>query len=153
VPAIVLTLLQGLVLLLLYLFVAQAVRSVTTDVAVAGTDKDPVGRANADDAPGAKRLPPEQLVIHVAGNRPRVLNLGGESLTLGRSTGAGIPLDDSYVSDEHARLARTDGDRWTVTDLASTNGTYVNQRRITAPTTISAGDQIAIGRTIVEVRR
>jgi pSer/pThr/pTyr-binding forkhead associated (FHA) protein len=40
-----------------------------------------------------------------------------------------------------------------VEDLGSTNGTYLNQRKVTAPTQISAGDRIRVGKTVLEVRR
>ena len=39
-----------------------------------------------------------------------------------------------------------------VHDLGSTNGTYVNGRRVTTPTTVSKGDTVQIGKTILEVR-
>jgi len=39
-----------------------------------------------------------------------------------------------------------------VHDLGSTNGTYVNGRRVTSPTSASRGDTVQIGKTILEVR-
>ncbi len=61
-------------------------------------------------------------------------------------------LTDPYASDFHARID-PDGDGWTLVDEGSTNGTYLNQVRLTAPTPLRAGDQISFGRTSVEVRR
>ena len=40
----------------------------------------------------------------------------------------------------------------TVEDLGSTNGTYVNGRRVTSPTSVSRGDTVQIGKTALEVR-
>jgi pSer/pThr/pTyr-binding forkhead associated (FHA) protein len=37
-------------------------------------------------------------------------------------------------------------------DLGSTNGTYVNGRRVTAPTELRRGDNIQVGKTVMEVR-
>jgi pSer/pThr/pTyr-binding forkhead associated (FHA) protein len=40
----------------------------------------------------------------------------------------------------------------TLHDLGSTNGTYVNGRRVTAPTLLRRGDNIQVGKTVMEVR-
>jgi pSer/pThr/pTyr-binding forkhead associated (FHA) protein len=37
-------------------------------------------------------------------------------------------------------------------DLGSTNGTYVNGRRVTAPTTLRRGDSVQVGKTVMEVK-
>ena len=37
-------------------------------------------------------------------------------------------------------------------DLGSTNGTYVNGRRVTVPTPLSKGDAVQVGKTIMEVQ-
>lgn len=63
-----------------------------------------------------------------------------------------VQLDDVYVSDEHALIAPT-GDGWAVRDLGSTNGTYLNGAKVSQPTPLSAGDQLRLGKTRVEVRR
>jgi pSer/pThr/pTyr-binding forkhead associated (FHA) protein len=46
-----------------------------------------------------------------------------------------------------------DGRHWVVEDLGSTNGTFLNRVKVTSPTPIAAGDQLGIGKTIVEVRK
>ena len=63
-----------------------------------------------------------------------------------------MPLGDNYASQFHARIFNKDG-QWFVEDLGSTNGTYVNQRRITAPAEVRAGDRVRIGKTTLELRR
>jgi pSer/pThr/pTyr-binding forkhead associated (FHA) protein len=40
-----------------------------------------------------------------------------------------------------------------VEDLGSTNGTYLNQRKVTAPAPVSPGDRIRVGKTTLELRR
>jgi len=65
-------------------------------------------------------------------------------VTLGRVGGNHIVLADRNVSRRHARLVVRDG--WYVlVDLKSTNGTYVNGRRLTAPLVVRTSDQIRIG--------
>jgi pSer/pThr/pTyr-binding forkhead associated (FHA) protein len=164
VPAIVLTLLQGLLLLLLYVFIGRAVRAVLRDLHTAGPTMParPQRRATAQPRPAAqggrgrkpdrKRVAPGQLVVHIPDGRPRVLDLDGAPITFGRSGAATVTLNDPYVSDQHARVEHRGGD-WVITDLQSTNGTFVNQVKITSPTPITAGDQLGIGRTVVEVRK
>jgi serine/threonine protein kinase len=66
----------------------------------------------------------------------------GEGLTLGRA--GQLAIADARVSRQHARVAQRDG-AYIVEDLGSSNGTYVNDQRLTAPHTLRPGDQIRIG--------
>ncbi len=72
-------------------------------------------------------------------------------LVLGRSAEADVVLEDPYTSDFHARLVFQAGEV-RLQDLGSTNGTYVNGERMTAPMSLRRGDQIRVGQTIMEVR-
>ena len=65
-------------------------------------------------------------------------------MVVGRRDGVDIQLGDNFVSAEHARLTR-EGGRWWVTDLGTTNGTFVNGARIVRPTELSAGDEVRFG--------
>lgn len=65
--------------------------------------------------------------------------------TIGRAQTARVVLDDSSVSAQHALIRSVDG-TWTIEDLGSRNGTLVNGRTITAPTPLSCGDSIQLGR-------
>ena len=73
------------------------------------------------------------------------------ALVLGRSAEADVVLEDPYTSDFHARLVFQAGEV-RLQDLGSTNGTYVNGERMTAPMSLRRGDQIRVGQTIMEVR-
>ena len=66
--------------------------------------------------------------------------------TIGRGPDRDIQVDDNRVSRRHA-VVRRDGDRWTITDEGSSNGTRRNGSRIapTAPVPLSDGDEIGIG--------
>lgn len=70
---------------------------------------------------------------------------------VGRGAAADIAVGDGSVSDLHFRIAAS-GDALTIQDLGSTNGTFVNDRRIQGITTLVAGDTVRIGRTIMEVQ-
>ena len=73
------------------------------------------------------------------------------ALVMGRSPEADMFLDDAYASGFHLRFTYED-ERLQVQDLGTTNGTYVNGRRITAPTLLAKGDTVQVGKTIMEVQ-
>ena len=76
----------------------------------------------------------------------------GDEVTVGRAAGCGIALPDSTVSQLHARLFRRDG-RLYVEDLGSTNGTFVNRVKVSAPVALNRGDRLQMGGTVLEVSR
>jgi pSer/pThr/pTyr-binding forkhead associated (FHA) protein len=71
--------------------------------------------------------------------------LPGGVRTLGRATGADFSVDGALVSRVHCRLSATPGGGLEVRDLDSTNGTYVNGKRIQT-VQLEPGDRIQIGR-------
>lgn len=71
-------------------------------------------------------------------------------LTVGRVQGNDIVLPKGNVSKRHARILFREG-RFIVTDLNSTNGTYVNRRRIAQATIVREGDKIYIGDYVLQV--
>lgn len=71
-------------------------------------------------------------------------------LSVGRVQGNDLMLPKGNVSKRHARLLYRDG-RFIVTDLNSTNGTYVNRRRIAQATIVREGDRIYIGDYVLRI--
>lgn len=67
-----------------------------------------------------------------------------EHTIIGRSRSSGCVLSDPSVSRAHAVLAYRDG-CWSLRDLGSTNGTYVNGLRITSETEVRPGDEVSFG--------
>jgi pSer/pThr/pTyr-binding forkhead associated (FHA) protein len=61
-----------------------------------------------------------------------------------------LAVSDDYASNHHARFQLAHG-LWYVKDLGSTNGTWLNGRRIHAPQPLKKGDKIKIGHTVVTV--
>jgi hypothetical protein len=156
-PPIILWLLQAFFLLLLYIFLWRAVRAVVRDLRATPAPARPVRarRTVPEKAPvpaPTRRAVPSQLVVHIPERRPRVIELADQAVLFGRSPSSTVQLEDPYVSDDHARIYQADGS-WMVTDLKSTNGTFLNRVKVTTPTQIAAGDQLGIGKTIVEVRK
>jgi hypothetical protein len=66
------------------------------------------------------------------------------SVVLGRSHDCGCVLGDPTVSRRHARLTHTESG-WTLRDLASSNGTYLNGARITETAPVHPGDEVRLG--------
>jgi FHA domain/DUF1707 SHOCT-like domain len=66
------------------------------------------------------------------------------SVVLGRSHDCGCVLSDPTVSRRHARLTRTESG-WTLRDLASSNGTYLNSAQITEIAEVRPGDEVWLG--------
>jgi pSer/pThr/pTyr-binding forkhead associated (FHA) protein len=71
-------------------------------------------------------------------------------LIIGRRMDAQIPVDDTKASRDHAVLDRRNG-HCILADLGSTNGTYVNGRKITEATRIKVGDHIRFGNSAFKV--
>jgi pSer/pThr/pTyr-binding forkhead associated (FHA) protein len=90
-------------------------------------------------------------VLEPPERRGRSYELADE-LTVGRAPGCQITLDDTYASQLHARIFRRDGQLF-VEDLGSTNGTYLNRRKVTAPLPLRKGDRLQVGKTVMELTR
>ncbi|HEX6873195.1 MAG TPA: FHA domain-containing protein [Micromonosporaceae bacterium] len=84
----------------------------------------------------------------LAGTR---LTLGEAQITIGRAEDSTLVITDDYASARHARLVPRGG-QWFVEDLGSTNGTYLDRAKVTAPTPVPLGVPIRIGRTSLELR-
>jgi len=95
---------------------------------------------------------PARLEV-VAGKAMGMSILVEGELVIGRQTqGAGRLADDDEISRTHARVALDADGYCAIEDLGSTNGTFVNGVRISAPCTLSEGDTIELGGTIMVVR-
>ena len=71
--------------------------------------------------------------------------LDSDVVSVGRHPDSDIFLDDISVSRRHGTFTRS-GDGYTVSDLGSLNGTYVNRDRIDSDVTLSGGDEVQIGK-------
>jgi len=87
------------------------------------------------------------IVVEVQerGGELRRTQIVGAETTIGRHSSNDIVLQRVNVSKRHARIVRRDDGSIAVVDLKSTNGTFVNGRKITGPVPISRDDTIYIG--------
>jgi pilus assembly protein CpaF len=88
------------------------------------------------------------VVITEKGGAQRRTEFDKSEVTIGRVQGNDIILPKGNVSKRHSRIVLKDN-RFIVVDLKSTNGTYVNGRKITSPLVVKSGDKIYIGDFII----
>lgn len=128
---------------LLYYFLFKVVRLVYSDLyGSAG----PVQRMPLPSAPLPVAPPDARLVVLDSGqvrlSQPEYAL--GEAISIGRHDGNDIVINDSFVSHEHACITRYKHGYW-LTDLHSTNGTYLNNQPVKEEVQLKTGDLIRIG--------
>jgi pSer/pThr/pTyr-binding forkhead associated (FHA) protein len=152
-------------LALLYLFFFRVLRAVWAELRAPTPVAAPVAAAAPGPSPSPAAAPtrkerkaaekaanaiPELVVIEPADQRGRAYPLNNEA-SIGRAAGCQITVDDTYVSQIHARVFTRDG-QWLVEDLGSTNGTWMNRQRVSGPMVVQKGDRLQVGNTVLELR-
>lgn len=138
----IILILRVAVVFLLYLFVYQVLRTIFRDLRTGGTESVPLSeygyltviQAGQTGLPPGKKFPLNQVN------------------SIGRAISNDVPLNDSFLSSEHA-LLEWDGTTWVLEDLNSTNGTWLNGREIVQPTALSYGDTIQLGHVELKLSR
>ena len=93
-------------------------------------------------------MPPE-LVIQSPDRQMRTVPLTGQRLSLGRSSSADLCFpEDAGLSRQHFAF-EAEGDAWTVQDLGSKNGTFVNDVALKGRLVLKAGDRITAGHLVI----
>ncbi|MFF2627262.1 FHA domain-containing protein [Kitasatospora griseola] len=134
-------------------------RAAPTAPAAAGPGRQPQGQPAAaqqqqqQQQARQRRGQPTHLVVTQGSLAGTTVALHGQTVTLGRAHDSTIVLDDDYASSRHARIYPDQAGQWTVEDLGSTNGTYLDRQRLTTPTPLQIGVPIRIGRTVIELRK
>ncbi|WP_312899816.1 FHA domain-containing protein FhaB/FipA [Corynebacterium variabile] len=149
-------------LVVIWLFIWVAVRAMNRDVGRAATSGAvPVGggkAAYAASAPAQHRgrgfsrsVGPQSLALTTGPLTGTTLALAGyDEVTVGRSSGCTLVLEDDFASGTHARLIRR-GPDWYLEDLDSRNGTFLAGQRIDQPEPLRAGSEFRIGQTTVRM--
>jgi hypothetical protein len=136
----------------LYLFLLWVARSAMRDLARYGGT---AAAAEPVDAPGPRRrarrdpglragVSPRLQVVAAMGHEPGTTFEVADGVTFGRSDSADIRVDDPFASSAHARIFDRGGFMY-LEDMGSTNGTYLNGRKVTNAERLSMADTIRIG--------
>ena len=144
-------------LALLWLFILSAVSVIRSDLfgkTVRASDQPQPQELETPPPPPKKakrqRGQPRVFMITQGSQAGLSADLAGGVIMIGRGADCQLILDDDYVSTRHARVVGSPSGIY-VEDLGSTNGTYVNGQRITAPTTITLSDTVRIGKTMLRL--
>jgi pSer/pThr/pTyr-binding forkhead associated (FHA) protein len=153
-------------LVLLYLFFLRVLQAVWTEVNGPRRSRRAAEPARAPAPQPAKARPAKRpalagargggsrtattlTVVEPADEAGRTFTLADE-VTVGRAAGCHVTLDDTYVSQLHARIFTRDGDLF-VEDLGSTNGTYLNRAKVSGPMAMTRGDRLQVGSVVMEL--
>jgi pSer/pThr/pTyr-binding forkhead associated (FHA) protein len=135
-PDVILALLRIIFLGLVYLFVWQVARAIGSHLGLSVRRKRKEGS--------------RVLFVRSETQQGREFEVS-DVMVMGRSSETDVVIDDPYASDFHLRLVSQENGMM-LHDLGSTNGTYVNGRRASAPTELKRGDTIQVGKTVMEIR-
>ena len=125
---------------LIYLFLARVIAALLRDLRAAA--REPSER-------------PGRLVVleSPSGEPPAGQSFGLDVITaLGRDVNNAIVIDDPFASAEHAVLTYR-GRSWYLEDLGSTNGSYVNGRKVEGVSPVGYGDELQIGQVRMRLER
>lgn len=121
---------------IIYLFIFQVMRVLVRDLRQVAPPEMPAAKPRYGKLvivePGKSRLSPGT-----------VFTLQPVT-SLGRKPSNTIVLDDDFVSGEHSLISWRDNRAW-LEDVASTNGTFLNDSEITRPVPIAEGDIVGVG--------
>ena len=112
------------------------------------------GTMEMRSAPPEAPPPPEKLRLKVVeGNAAGTVIEVEEVFVIGRQAeGAGTLASDIEISRQHARISAESDGRFGIEDLGSTNGTFINGRRLESQTTLETGDRIEVGASALVVQ-
>jgi|HubBroStandDraft_4_1064222.scaffolds.fasta_scaffold01224_5 hypothetical protein len=124
----------------------ERVADTTSTISLGGSEFDDVGEETSADSAAVAALPPGTALLAVrrGPNAGSQFLLDSDLTLVGRHPDSDIFLDDVTVSRRHAEFYRHHG-RFTVRDVGSLNGTYVNRERI-EEAQLSEGDEVQVGK-------
>ena len=100
-----------------------------------------------EEAPGRA---PVRIAAYLSWNRRTILLMDGENV-MGRDPGVAVRIEAPGVSRRHARIL-AQGDRFTLEDLGSKNGTYLGEVRLSPSAELADGDEFRLGQTTLVFR-
>jgi len=164
-PIPLLNLFKYLLIILIWLFFLRVLRAIWVEVLPARssivvstpTQAPPVAQPKASRRQGGAKKSaslepgPKLKVLSGSALVPGSSFAIEKSMTIGRGQGCSVPMmKDTFASSVHARVYQNSNE-WYVEDMDSTNGTFLNGKKVTGSQVIVSGDRLQIGQTIFEV--
>ena len=140
-------------LVLLYGFIVLVVRSASKGMQQAPQESIVLGAAEAAALRAEHGLTPARLLVVSSPelNEGSTIEIAAPTV-VGRDAQSGIRLDrDEFASGQHARIEPRPDGAW-IDDLGSTNGTFLNGKKLKRAKLAKAGDVIKIGATELQVQ-
>ena len=150
-PELVLAVLKYLFLMLIFLFLVRAVRAMYLEILGPRASRQEARPAAAPRVAARTGRPPDRVTVTPSDGSPVSYDIT-EELLIGRDSKCQIPISDSYASTIHARIFKKDNAVF-IEDMGSTNGTFLNRRKLSSPAAVSRGDKARIGRTELEFKK
>jgi pSer/pThr/pTyr-binding forkhead associated (FHA) protein len=136
----------------MFIYLQPRVEQATTTSAPVDQPPTRAGQPQAESetragVPPGQRPPAPRLTLVIRGGEPRIYPLTQKEITFGRVTENAIVVESPDISRRHARLVQAEGG-YRLEDLGSSNGTFVNGERISAPRLLRSGDQVRLGQSV-----
>lgn len=157
----IIVILKWCFLLLIYLFFYRVLQAVwkgsTTRVSVqqvrsrSKASSVTQGRSSSGGGRPIAKAKPQRILVLEPGELAGAEYPLEDEISIGRSKSCQIHLDSNYISQLHARMSKT-RQGIILDDLGSTNGTFLNNEKITRPTKVQLGDRIRVGNVLMELR-
>jgi pSer/pThr/pTyr-binding forkhead associated (FHA) protein len=97
-----------------------------------------------------RNIPPISLTLTQEDQVSQIRRFIQAEVTIGRDPACECPVEDNAISARHARLAYHHN-QWWLEDLDSTNGTLINQEKLSIPTVVVSGDEFRCGKTLFTI--
>jgi pSer/pThr/pTyr-binding forkhead associated (FHA) protein len=98
-----------------------------------------------------QQVPAITLIERSGVNENKENTFSVSEISIGRESGNTLCIEDDIISNRHASLTFRNG-HWWIEDLYSTNGTYLNDEKVSSPTILITGDDLHIGNQFYEIR-
>lgn len=153
-PGLLLQLFRIVFLILVWLFIWLTIKVINEDLNFSQTTVSTSKIASRRDSKRNKvsKKTPRYLQIVKGGKLTGThITLGDQPILIGRADDCTLVLTDDYISNHHARLIPKSSN-WYLEDLGATNGTFLDNTRVSTPVKVLPRAKIQLGQTILELK-
>lgn len=136
------------ILALLWIFTAFAIHFLRKDLIFSKSPQP----TTPHDFTQHKKKSALQLIVKNGPLEGTIIPLKDAIITFGRAADCTLVIDEPFVSNYHAAISPVE-DLWIVEDLESTNGVFVNEKRIFKKTELKINDEVKIGHILLKLEK